>query len=99
MDQKVVAISRLRVKGQWVARLDEHGGKLGGLNELGFQDPFATGVVEQDGVAIGFPDRRQFDAPRAVHAEEDAAGALAADEDSFGDRKSSDLQLILIAKG
>ena len=34
-----------------------------------------------------------------VHAEEDAAGTLAADENSFGNFKGAWFQLVLIAKG
>src|SRR5688500_10475464 len=68
-----------------------------GLDQPGLEHPLARRAVKQDRVAVGFPDRRELDAPRPVQAEENAARPLAADQDPLADFKSSGLQLILVA--
>jgi hypothetical protein len=69
----------------------------GGLDQLGLFQAFARGTVEEDGVAIGFPDGGELDAAGAVQAEEDAAGPLSANQNPFRDLKSTDLQFVLLA--
>jgi len=69
----------------------------GGLNQLGLLQALARGAVEEDGVAVGFPDSGELYAAGAVQAEEDAAGPLAANQNPFRDLKSTDLQFVLLA--
>jgi hypothetical protein len=68
------------------------------LDQLNPVDALAAGAVEQDGVAIGFPNGGQLDAPRAMQAKENAARPFAADQDAFRDFKRSRLQFMLVAK-
>jgi len=69
------------------------------VNELSLANPLSRRVVEQDRISIGFPNRRQFDAARAVEAKEYAARPFAANQDSFRYLKRSRLKFMLIAKG
>ena len=55
-------------------------------------------AVKQDRVALSFPNCREFDRPRAMEAEVDSAGPVAANENSLGKRKGADFKLIVLAK-
>src|SRR5689334_4558790 len=56
------------------------------------------GAVKQNSVAIGFPNGRHLDRSRPMQAEEDAAGTIAAHQNSLRHLKSAKLQLIVLTK-
>jgi len=60
-------------------------------------DALTTGAIEQDGVAIGFPNGGQLHAPRTMQAKENATWTATADQHSFRDSKGTYLQFILLA--
>lgn len=67
--------------------------ELGPFEELDLQDPLSARAVEQDLVAVGFPDGGELGRPRSVHAEIDAARFVAPQQGSLRQRKSPLLQL------
>jgi hypothetical protein len=67
------------------------------LDQLCPAHPLATGAVKQDRVAIGFPNRGQLDASRAVQAEKNSAWTAAANQNSLCNTKGTYLQFILLA--
>jgi hypothetical protein len=69
------------------------------LNELCLANSFAARIVKEHRVPVGFPNRGEFDAPRAVQAEENAAGPRAANENAFGNGESADFEFVLMANG
>ena len=68
-------------------------------DETGFLVSLAVRSVKEDGVAIGFPDRGDFDAARTVNAKVDAAGLSIAKQDPFGHFERVFDQLFMMAKG
>jgi hypothetical protein len=67
------------------------------LNELRLANPLTTGVVEEHRIAVGFPDRGEFDASGSMEAKEYAAGPRTADEDAFCNLECSDFEFVLLA--
>jgi hypothetical protein len=67
------------------------------MNQLRPAHALAAGAIEQDGVAIGFPNGSEFHTARTMQAKEDSAGTAAADKHSFGNVKCTYLQFILLA--
>ena len=59
---------------------------------------FTRGAVKQNGVAIGFPNGRHLYRSRPMQAEEDAAGTIAAHQNSLRHSKSAKLELIVLAQ-
>ena len=70
-----------------------------GLDQLGLQRPLAGGAVEQNRIAVSFPDCGQLDASGAVQAKEDATGPLATNQNAFGHLERAALEFVLVAKG
>ena len=60
------------------------------VDELRFAHALAAGTVKQNGVAVGFPDRGQFDAARSVEAKENAARPARPDEQVFRHSEGAD---------
>jgi hypothetical protein len=56
---------------------------------------FSGGAIKEDRIPLGLPDGCEFDRARTMQAKEEAAWQAAADENSFGDRKSPEFELVL----
>jgi len=69
----------------------------GRLDELGFLKALASHAVEQDLVAIRFPDRGQSGQSRPVQTEVDSAGFTSSRQNPFRQWKRSCLQMIFVA--
>jgi hypothetical protein len=56
----------------------------------------ARRVVEQNRVALGFPNRGDLQRPRPVEAKEDSARPAAANQKALCDPKSAQFKLIVL---
>jgi hypothetical protein len=73
--------------------------KFWGCGKLRFLLSLAVGAVEQNRVALEFPNRRKFHAAWTMQAEKQATGLVVAHQDAFRDVKGSYLQFVVMAKG
>jgi hypothetical protein len=69
------------------------------FEQLGFEESFAAGAIEEDLVAIGVPDGGKRRRPWAVQAKIRATGPATPQQDPLGYRKRSLLELVLSTDG
>ena len=70
---------------------------LRAINQLGCLKSLSPRTVKKDLVAIRFPDGGELRGARSMQTEVDATWFIAPQQDSFGHRKRTGLELILIA--
>jgi hypothetical protein len=66
---------------------------------LGLEELFSTRAIEQNLVAIGFPDGGELCGPRAMEAKIDPAGFIASQQNSFRHPIGPGLELVVITNG
>jgi hypothetical protein len=69
------------------------------FDELDLLQSLAGRPVKQDCVAFGFPNRREFDRPRAVQTKQDSARLIPTEQQTLRHPKRTDYELMLIAEG
>jgi hypothetical protein len=68
-----------------------------GQRQLSAMKSLARGVVKEDRVSLGFPNRGYFERTRSIEAKEDAARPAAANQKALRDSKGAQLKLIMLA--